>query len=69
MIVGAPSLEQRMDDVCAVMDGVGSRRAVLVGFSEGGAMSMLFAATYPERVAQLVLFGTLLPCLHFGKAI
>lgn len=57
-ISGAPSLEQRMDDVCAVMDDIGSKRAVIVGFSEGGAMSLLFAATYPERVAQLVLFGS-----------
>jgi pimeloyl-ACP methyl ester carboxylesterase/class 3 adenylate cyclase len=57
-ISGAPSLEQRMDDVCAVMDAIGSRRAVIVGFSEGGAMSVLFAATYPERVTQLVLFGS-----------
>ena len=56
-ITGAPSLEQRMDDVRAVMDDIGSQRAVIVGFSEGGAMSVLFAATYPERVAQLVLFG------------
>jgi pimeloyl-ACP methyl ester carboxylesterase len=67
-ISGAPSLEQRMDDVCAVMDEVGSRRAVLMGFSEGGAMSMLFAATYPERVAQLMLFGSF-AAMHFGKAI
>jgi pimeloyl-ACP methyl ester carboxylesterase len=56
-ISGAPSLEQRMDDVRAVMDDVGSQRAVIVGFSEGSAMSVLFAATYPERVVQLVLFG------------
>src|SRR3982074_22576 len=56
-ISGAPSLEQRMDDVRAVMDDIGSSRAVIVGFSEGAAMSVLFAATYPERVAQLVLFG------------
>jgi pimeloyl-ACP methyl ester carboxylesterase len=56
-ISGAPSLEQRMDDVRAVMDAIGSQRAVIVGFSEGSAMSVLFAATYPERVAQLVLFG------------
>src|SRR5476649_391100 len=56
-ISGAPSLEQRMDDVRAVMDDVDSRRAVVVGFSEGCAMSTLFAATYPERVAQLILFG------------
>jgi pimeloyl-ACP methyl ester carboxylesterase len=57
-ISGAPSLEQRMDDVCAVMDAIGSRRAALLGFSEGGAMSILFAATYPDRVAQLLLFGS-----------
>ena len=56
-ISGAPSLEQRMDDVRAVMDGIGSQRAVVMGFSEGSAMSVLFAATYPERVAQLILFG------------
>jgi len=56
-ISGAPSLEQRMDDVRAVMDDVGSKRAAVVGFSEGSAMSALFAATYPERVAQLILFG------------
>ena len=56
-ISGAPSLEERMDDVRAVMDDVGSKRAVLFGFSEGSAMSVLFAATHPERVTQLVLFG------------
>src|SRR3984957_8843657 len=56
-ISGAPSLEQRMDDVRAVMDHIGSKRAVLLGFSEGSAMSVLFAATYPERVTQLVLLG------------
>jgi pimeloyl-ACP methyl ester carboxylesterase len=56
-ISGAPSLEQRMDDVRAVMDDIGSQRAVIVGFSEGAAMSVLFAATSPERVAQLILFG------------
>ena len=54
---GAPSLEQRMDDVRAVMDLIGSARAVLIGFSEGAAMSVLFAATYPERVPHLVLVG------------
>src|SRR5882757_462778 len=56
-ISGVPSLGQRMDDVRAVMDDIGSQRAVVVGFSEGSAMSVLFAATYPERVVQLVLFG------------
>ena len=56
-ISDAPSLELRMDDVRAVMDEIGSRRATLCGFSEGCPMSVLFAATYPERVSHLVLFG------------
>jgi pimeloyl-ACP methyl ester carboxylesterase len=56
--VGFPTLEQRMQDVQAVMDAVGSRRAVLMGTSEGGNMCMLFAATYPERTAALVLNGS-----------
>jgi pimeloyl-ACP methyl ester carboxylesterase len=54
---GAPSLEQRMDDVRAIMDAIGSQRAILFGFSEGCAMSTLFAATYPQRVSHLVLLG------------
>ncbi|HKU06884.1 MAG TPA: adenylate/guanylate cyclase domain-containing protein [Bradyrhizobium sp.] len=54
---GAPSLEQRMDDVRAVMDEVGSRRTAILSFSEGACMSALFAATYPERVSHLILFG------------
>ncbi|MGX9432303.1 alpha/beta fold hydrolase, partial [Bradyrhizobium sp. LeoA1S1] len=54
---GAPSLEVRMDDVRAVMDTIGSKHAALVGFSEGGCMSVLFAATYPERVSHLILAG------------
>lgn len=56
-IAGAPSLEERMDDIRAIMDAVGSTRAVLAGFSEGAAMSIMFATTYPERVERLVLFG------------
>ncbi len=56
-ISGAPSLEQRMDDVRAVMDAVGSQRATVMGFSEGSTMSALFAATYPERTSKLLLFG------------
>ena len=56
-ITGAPSLEQRMDDVRAVMDAVGSKRAAVIGFSEGCAMSALFAATYPELVSHLILCG------------
>jgi len=55
---GIPTLEQRMDDVRAVMDAVGSQRAALVGISEGGPMSLLFAATYPERTSALVLYGS-----------
>ena len=52
-----PTLEQRMDDVRAVMDAAGSKRAVLFGVSEGGPMCSLFAATYPERTAALLMFG------------
>jgi pimeloyl-ACP methyl ester carboxylesterase len=53
-----PSLDERMDDVRAVMDAVGSQQAALLGISEGGAMSMLFAATYPERTRALILYGS-----------
>jgi pimeloyl-ACP methyl ester carboxylesterase len=52
---GAPTLETRMDDVRAVMDAVGSRRAAFYGLSEGAALSILFAATYPDRTAALVV--------------
>ena len=55
---GLPDLETRMDDVRAVMDAVGSQRATLFGYSEGGPMAILFAATYPERTAALVLYGS-----------
>jgi DNA-binding SARP family transcriptional activator/pimeloyl-ACP methyl ester carboxylesterase len=53
-----PDLETRMDDVRAVLDSVGSERAVLLGLSEGGAMSTLFAATHPARTGALILMGT-----------
>ncbi len=53
-----PSLEQRMDDVRAVMDAAGSERAALMGISEGGPMSALFAATYPKRTAALIMYGS-----------
>ena len=52
-----PTLEQRMDDVRAVMEAVGSERAALFGASEGGPMCLLFAATYPERTLGLLLWG------------
>src|SRR4029453_4726034 len=55
---GAASLETRMDDVRAVMDAAGSERATVFGFSEGGAMSLLFAATYPQRTNALILLGS-----------
>jgi len=53
-----PTLEQRMDDVRAVMEAAGSRCAVLFGVSEGGPLCSLFAATYPEKTAGLVMFGS-----------
>ena len=51
------TLEERMDDVRAVMDAVGSERAVLLGVSEGAPLSMVFAATHPERTAGLIFVG------------
>jgi class 3 adenylate cyclase len=52
------TLEQRMHDVRAILDEVGSERAALFGVSEGGPMSLLYAATYPERTSALILYGT-----------
>ena len=56
--VGLPDFETRMDDVRAVMDAAGSERGALFGYSEGGPLATLFAATYPERLRALVLYGT-----------
>jgi pimeloyl-ACP methyl ester carboxylesterase/DNA-binding winged helix-turn-helix (wHTH) protein len=53
-----PTLEERMDDVRAVMNAAGSKRAVLVGVSEGGPLCSMFAATYPEKTSALVMIGT-----------
>jgi pimeloyl-ACP methyl ester carboxylesterase/class 3 adenylate cyclase len=58
-VSGVPDIETRMDDVRAVMDAAGSARAAVIGVSEGGPMSLVFAATYPERTRALVLYGTL----------
>ncbi len=58
-VAGIANLETRMDDVRAVLDATGTQRAALVGASEGGPMSILFAATYPERVAALVVYGSM----------
>ena len=51
---GWPTLEERMDDIRAVMDAAGSERAALIGVSEGGPMCMMFAALYPERASALM---------------
>src|SRR5436190_12184254 len=56
-VPAAPTLDERMDDVRAVMDAAGCERAALAGISEGVPMSILFAATYPQRVQALVLTG------------
>jgi class 3 adenylate cyclase len=56
-VAEAPTLEERMDDVRAVMDAAGSERAALFGISEGSSMSLLFAATYPDRTQALVCSG------------
>jgi pimeloyl-ACP methyl ester carboxylesterase len=53
------TLEERMDDLRAIMDAVGSERAAVLGYSEGGAMSALFSATYPDRTSALVLLGSM----------
>ncbi len=57
-VANPPTLEERMDDVRAVIDAAGWERAVIWGISEGGPMAMMFAATYPDRVQALVLYGT-----------
>jgi class 3 adenylate cyclase/pimeloyl-ACP methyl ester carboxylesterase len=53
-----PTLEERMEDVHAVLDAAGSERTALFGLSEGGPMSLLFAATYPERTTSLIMYGS-----------
>jgi class 3 adenylate cyclase/pimeloyl-ACP methyl ester carboxylesterase len=57
-VVGTPSAEERMDDIRVVMEAVGSDRAALLGASEGGTLSALFAATYPERTDALIIYGS-----------
>src|SRR5262245_37535754 len=56
--VGEQTLEERICDVCAVMDAAGSSRAAIFGWSEGGPMSLMFSAAYPERTSALVLCGS-----------
>ena len=61
-IEGVPTHEERMDDVRAVMDAASSERATIWGMSEGGAIAVMFAATYPERVQGLILFNAAVRC-------
>ena len=61
-IDGLPTLEQRTDDVRAVMDAAGSSRAALCGMSEGAAIGAMFAATYPEKVSSLIMLGGAIRC-------
>ncbi|WP_171211895.1 alpha/beta fold hydrolase [Ruegeria sp. HKCCA5426] len=56
--VGAPTLEERTDDIRAVLDATGSEKASIFGVSEGGNMTTMFAASYPERVSNVVLVGS-----------
>src|ERR1700736_2165694 len=58
-VVGAPTLEEQMDDVCAVMDAVGSERAAVFAMLEAGAMASLFAATNPQRTTALILWESM----------
>ena len=57
-MVGAPTLEEQIDDVLAVMEAAGSERAALLGSLEGGPLAMTFAATHPDKVSALVLYAT-----------
>src|SRR5919112_970073 len=57
-VPGVPTLEERMEDLHAVLDAVGSERVALFGASEGGPMCILFAATYPERTSALAVYGS-----------
>ena len=67
-VSGVPDLETRMDDVRAIMDAAGSERAAVLGYSEGGALAALFAATYPERMPAVILYGVYLSMEAPGRA-
>jgi class 3 adenylate cyclase len=56
-VIGLPPLEERMDDMLAVLDAAGSDQAALFGVSEGGPLSVLFTATHPQRVSALAMYG------------
>ena len=67
-IAAAPSLDERMDDVRAVLDAAGSERATLFGFSEGGPISAVFAASHPERTEALIVYGSYVCGPHDAEA-
>ena len=64
---GPATLEERTDDIRAVMDAAGSERAFVFGTSEGGSMACVFAATYPERTSGLILWGTQATWIRSGR--
>ncbi|HXW34955.1 MAG TPA: adenylate/guanylate cyclase domain-containing protein [Acidimicrobiales bacterium] len=66
-VTRASSLEERMDDLRAVCDAVGSKRSVVFGASEGGPMSVLYAATFPDRTTALVVYGSMVCGRYFGS--
>jgi pimeloyl-ACP methyl ester carboxylesterase len=57
-VAAPPSMDERMDDIRAVMDAAGSERGTVFGISEGGTLSLLFARAHPERAASLVIYGS-----------
>src|SRR3954463_8667167 len=57
-VANPPSIDERMEDIGAVMDAVGSTRAAIFGISEGGTLSVLFAESHPERTEAVVLYGS-----------
>jgi pimeloyl-ACP methyl ester carboxylesterase len=64
-VSGLPTMDERMDDVRAVMDALGSERAVQFGISEGGSLAALFAASHPERSQSLILYGAFARFRHW----
>src|SRR5271154_3707502 len=64
-VANLPVMDERMDDVRAVMDAVGIERASLFGLSEGGSLAALFAASHPERTQSLILYGAFARFFHW----
>jgi pimeloyl-ACP methyl ester carboxylesterase len=68
-VTGAATLEERSDDIRAVMDAAGSERTALIGLSEGAPMSVVFAASHPDRVSALVLCGGIARAVGAGLSV